>query len=94
MADHRIFKYSIDLDRRTQNIAMPKDAKVLSAQMQHGQCQLWAMVDNSKAPYPRRIEVLPTGAFVERADRLSFLGTVQVNDGGSPLVFHIFERLS
>lgn len=91
MPDFRIFKYTIDLDKRTQLIFPHKGAKILSVQVQRGECQLWALVDASQPEQPRRIEVLPTGAFVERANELAHLATVQI-DGGS-LVFHLFERI-
>ena len=90
MADHRIFKYLIDLNKPRQHVAMPQDARILSVQIQHGECQLWALLDNSQPDVSRVFEVLPTGAFVDRAERLAFIGTVQTY-GGS-LVFHVFER--
>lgn len=91
MPDHRIFKHHINLNLREQMIPMQDGARILSVQMQYGECQLWA-VENKEAPrVARRIEVLCTGAIVDDADKLAFIGTVQV-DGGS-LIFHVFERV-
>ena len=90
--DHRIYKYPINLGMRQQALFLPKCGRILSVQMQHGECQLWAIVDKEAPRVGRRFEVLPTGAIVEDHDKLVFLGTVQV-DGGS-LIFHVFERLS
>jgi hypothetical protein len=91
MSEYKIFKYAINLNMRTQPVMMPKGARVLSVQMQHDECQAWALVDTDAPRAAKRIEVLPTGAIVHEADKLSFLGTVQV-DGGS-LIFHVFERI-
>lgn len=91
MPDHRIFKYAINLNMRTQPLMTAKDARILSVQMQHGECQLWAIVDKDAPRVTRRIEVLPTGAVVENEADLAFLGTVQVDGGG--LIFHVFERI-
>ena len=92
MPDFRIFKYTIDLNKRTQCVFPPEDASILSVQMQHGECQIWVLCDASRPEKSRTIETLPTGAYVKSHEHLVFLGTIQV-DGGS-LVFHIFERTS
>lgn len=88
MPDHRIFKYEIDLDKLRQYIYLPKDAQILSVQMQYGKCQAWAIVDVSVELVARTIRVLCTGASLTRIERLKHLGTVQ-NDG---LVLHVFEE--
>ena len=92
MKTKRIFKYTIDLDKREQEVVMPEFAEVLSVQLQHGNAQTWALVDPDDEQKPRKFFVFVTGAFVENSERLRFVGTIQLH-GGS-IVLHIFEKTS
>jgi hypothetical protein len=85
-----IWKYPITVtDRFTLNL--PKGAQILSLQPQHDQVCLWALVDPDQPKEARLFRLFGTGHAVEEGDRLSFVGTFQVQ-GGS-LVFHVFEYM-
>ena len=86
----RIFKYAIDCDKRRQVIFLPEFAEILSVQIQHGECQLWALVDPDQEIKARTIRVLITGAYIDDSECLKFLGTVQLHDGA--IVLHVFEE--
>jgi hypothetical protein len=67
---------------------MPQGAKILTVQEQHGEPQLWALVD-SNAPQERRtFRVYGTGHCCA-TDPGDYIGTFQLHGGG--LVFHVFE---
>jgi len=87
-----IWKYTLEiLDQ--QIIAMPRGAKILSVQIQHGKPALWAMVQPEKLNAERRIQIFGTGhpipAVVADNKRFDFVGTIQVASGS--LVFHVFD---
>lgn len=89
--EHRIFKYRLDLDVRSQTVTLPAFARILSVQVQHGEAQLWAMVQPSAAKVTRAFEIYVTGATVERPEDLFHLATLQLH-GGS-IIVHVFERI-
>ena len=69
---------------------LPLGAKVLAVDVQHGQPQLWALVNPDHKTEPRRFRFAGTGHPIEdTADCLEYISTFQV-EGGS-LIFHIFE---
>lgn len=70
-------------------VEMPKDAKILSLQIQDGYICIWAMVDTDKPVERRRFTRYGTGHEIIASDVrfLKFIETIQ--DG--PLVWHIFE---
>ena len=71
-----------------QFVKMPKDAQLLSAQVQGTQLCIWALCDETWATSNRRIRIHGTGhEIVGHPGR--HLGTVQL-DGGA-LIFHVFE---
>ena len=67
---------------------MPKDAEVLSVQIQHGAVCIWARIDTQKLDVPRAITIRGTGHNCHEQDG-KFIGTVQINEGA--LVFHVFD---
>lgn len=67
-------------------IDMPKGAKCLTVQMQHGQPMMWALVDPTAPREDRHFIVLGTGHGGE-VEYSGYVGTWQ--DGS--LVFHLFE---
>lgn len=87
-----IYKYTLDITD-TQTVILPKGAKILTVQMQHGNPQLWALVyPNPNCPTePRIIETFGTGNPVPLGER-KYINTYQLSGGA--LVFHVFERLS
>jgi hypothetical protein len=61
--------------------------------MQHGEPQLWMLVDPSKEVVAYHFRVAGTGHPIEIApERLSYVGTFQIDNGS--LVFHVFQILT
>lgn len=69
-------------------VPMPAGARVLTAQMQAGLLAIWALVDPTAEPEPRRFRVAGTGHPIEQ-EIAAYIGTFQLADGA--LVFHVFE---
>lgn len=80
-----IYKYPLSLGITI--VGMPEGAQILTAQMQNGFLQLWAMVQPDKPLEQRRFEVFGTGEPIELPAESPYVATVQ--DG--PLVWHVFE---
>jgi len=85
-----IYKYPLSL-ASSQGVSMPQGAKILSAQMQNDELQVWAIVD-TEAPAPDDYYEFiiagtgnPTHINIRDAN---YLSTVQ--DGG--FVWHVFYR--
>jgi hypothetical protein len=82
-----IWKYAL-LGIERQKLRMPKEAQILSVQMQGKELCVWALVNPTNDGETRFFEIFGSGMPVPDAARL-YLNTVQ--DGG--FVWHIFERL-
>ena len=68
-------------------VSMPKGARVLSVGVQHGEVQIWALVDPEAPKELRGFRVAGTGHPLEdEIESLRFIGLVQMGD----LVWHIF----
>jgi hypothetical protein len=87
----KVYKYTLALQDE-QTLMLPKDASILSIQMQGGgdAPQIWALVEPEKPKAPRKIRVYGTGHGIEDGP-LEFIGTFQIHGGA--LVFHAFEVL-
>jgi hypothetical protein len=83
----RIFKYPAPIGDSLV-LEMPRRAKVLTVQLQHGLPQIWALVEDDGSAVPRAFRWFGTGHTVERTAG-SYVGTVQLEGGA--LVFHLFE---
>lgn len=83
-----VYKYPVPVND-TFIIDMPEDGKLLTVDMQHGQPQLWALVDSSRKKVPRHFRLAGTGHPIDDREPLEYVNTFQV-DGGS-LIFHLFE---
>jgi len=84
-----IWKFTLETKDR-QTVKMPKGARILSLQMQNGNPQVWALVDQSSVKACRRIAIYGTGHPVgENGWPGEFVGTYQMN--GGTLVFHVFD---
>jgi hypothetical protein len=87
-----IWKYQL-ADEARQVVMMPSGAEILSVQQQHGDLQLWAMVDPDLPKQMRVFEIFGTGTTMPdlssegRVRR--HLATVQTCQG--MLVWHVFE---
>lgn len=81
-----IYKYPLRLTD-TQNVVMPRGARILTVQMQNAVPTLWAEVDpTDSVGEQRHITIIGTGNGHTSPHSL-YLGTVQ--DG--PFVWHVFE---
>jgi len=87
-----IWKYDVPVDARL-SVMMPRGGKVIAVQMQGDTPCLWAIVDSDEPVEQRRFMVFGTGHMLPDSP-IVHLGTFQVNDGGRPLVFHVFEVVS
>lgn len=82
----RVWKYTlriVDL----QTLQIPIGARFLSVQMQEGQPQIWALVDENAQLEPRSLAIYCTGQPIWNNPGL-FIGTFQVG----AFVFHVFEE--
>lgn len=81
-----IWKYKIEPPFSV--ITMPRDAEVISLQIQNGAPYLWAVVETNNPTIERVFKTFCTGEPIVDFDGLkSFIGTYQLNG----YVFHVFE---
>ena len=66
-------------------VRMPKGAKLLTLQVQHGMPHLWAEVDPSAEEEKRRFAVVGTGSTLP--EPRTYVGTYQ----NSPFIWHVYE---
>ena len=82
-----IYKYHYENGK----VVMPKNAKILSVQMQENQVTFWALIDtDQKETEIRNIKMYGTGDVVEELDGYNHLGTIQ----DCSFVWHFFEKTS
>lgn len=84
-----IWKFLLNSDSTT-ILLMPKDAKILSIQIQNDRPVMWVMVDTDSEFEKRRFEPIMTGQEFEinRSDQ-RYIGTYQMLRG--MYVVHVFE---
>lgn len=80
-----IWKWTLETET---TIEMPQGAELLDLQTQHGEPQLWALVDPNALSCRRTFRVYATGQELPN-DPGQYVGTFQMNGGA--LVFHVFE---
>lgn len=85
-----IYKYNLEVTD-VQQVQLPKEAKILCVQTQHGEPHLWAEVDTDKTPEARTIEIFGTGHPIsqEMGQNRRYISTFQLQ--GGLLVFHAYE---
>jgi hypothetical protein len=84
-----VFKYPIPSDDYFQ-IDLPVGAKVLTIQTQHGNPQMWVLLDPSEPYITHYFRIAGTGHPIEEPQEdLRYIGTCQVL--GGDLIFHLFE---
>jgi len=86
-----IWKFNLNIEDE-QKVVMPKDAKILTAQMQKDTLCLWALVDTDITVIDenRYIGIYGTGNPIPAPENIKkYISTFQLHDGG--LIFHIFE---
>lgn len=85
----KVFKYTLSVVE-WQVLPLPKGARLLTVQMQHGQVQLWALVDPS-APFESwTFRTVGTGNEAGDLSKDVYVGTYQIDHGA--LVFHVFAQ--
>jgi hypothetical protein len=87
-----IWKYTLDPKREVQALTMSEGAVVLHVHEQRQEICLWVDHVSTRPTTQRRFEVFGTGWEMPTATRV-YLGTAHIGDGGSPLVFHVYERI-
>ena len=83
-----IWKYPIGLSIEPVVHSMPEGAQILTVQVQQDVITLWAMVDPDQPRTDRRFVVWGTGHRHSDAEKLTYIGSVQMG----PFVWHIFEE--
>ncbi len=75
-------------------IKMPKNAQILSFQLQGETPCMWVLVDPDAYQVKRQFKIYGTGHNIEcdMYSRLNFIDTIQMDNGS--LVFHLFEKVS
>ena len=68
-------------------LQLPRDAQILTVQMQHGDPYIWAKVDPSASKETRNFRLYGTGHPMDEDGQ--YVGTFQTKDG--KFVFHLFE---
>jgi hypothetical protein len=88
--NNTIWKYPLEVKDSNQ-LELPKGAKILCVQLQgHAPC-LWAEVDKLEIKKQIvTIDIFGTGHEIDQTPR-NYLGTFQMHDGY--LVFHAYQRL-
>ncbi len=85
----RVFKYSFLIDD-TFKLLLPKDAEILSVQVQNDWPQMWVLVYDANITNLeyRYFRLAGTAHVIEEAIK-TFIGTFQMQKGA--LVYHLFE---
>lgn len=85
-----IYKYDLTL-AGYQELTLPRNARILTADLQDCELKLWAIVDSENPARKIGIHILGTGSIVPEIERgfLKHLNTIQ-QEG---FVWHIFEEM-
>ncbi len=83
----KIYKYELTAHKVL--LELPRGARILSVQVQHGVPVLWAAVEPTRMlREPRVIRIVATGEEFD-ADGASYISTFQLEGGN--LIFHAYE---
>jgi hypothetical protein len=77
------------------HVDIPAGARILTAQVQHNELNLWALVDTEATVIPYNFAILGTGNPIDDSINLlcyRFVNTFQLYEGG--FVGHLFQVLS
>ncbi len=85
---NKIFKYNLTVEGDF-TLVMPKDAQILTIQLQGGDPVLWAIVNPKKEAIVRKFRTIGTGHDITNLESLSYIGTYQQYEG--QLICHLFE---
>ena len=88
-----VFKYKVPFDDHF-DLKLPKRAKVLNIDVQHGELVLWALVNPEHlVTEQRRFRLAGTGhPITEEITQLEYINTFKISEGA--LIFHLFEILN
>jgi hypothetical protein len=84
-----IWKYKFDIQDDFV-IEMPKNANILTVQIQHDSPCIWALVETENSIEDRHFKLFGTGHQMYYID-IKYVGTFQMRTGN--LIFHLFEKL-
>ena len=85
----KVFKYQIPLDDLFA-LDLPVKARVLTVQEQHGEPQMWVLVDEDSTKETRNFRLAGTGHNIDdNPEALDYIGTFQL--GGGSFIGHLFE---
>lgn len=82
-----VYKYQLVVTD-WQLVTMPKEAKILTVQVQNGTPCIWALVNPENETEDVPIRIHGTGHNISDPERLAYIGTFQMPRYG--LVFHAF----
>jgi len=82
-----IYKYPLVITD-LQTVYLPKGAKILTVQDQHGVACLWVEIETTNDPEQRIIEIVGTGNKMEEHERKYISTFFQF-----PFVWHVYERI-
>lgn len=86
----KIYKYEfVVVDEFS--IEMPKDAKILTVQIQQETSCIWALVNIDNVQQKRYFEIKGTGWEIKDVEKLNYIGTFQQASG--LFIWHLFERI-
>ena len=86
-----IWKYPLPGPTDEFTIKMPRNAKILCVQKQHGVPCMWAMTSGDDEVIPRVFRIIGTGNPFDDASWLQYIGTFQELE--VYLVRHLFEKV-
>lgn len=85
----KVYKYTV-LVQNCSSLELPRGAKILTVQEQHGEPQIWALVNPGNPMETRNFRLAGTGHPIEEDEEvLNYIGTFQLL-GGS-FIGHLFE---
>jgi len=83
----KIWKYKLQITD-IQEIEIPEFSRILTAQVQNDELQLWAAVNEKFQTYRQKIALYGTGHEIQRNFPGRYISTVQLHKG--EVVFHVF----
>lgn len=84
-----IHKYQIPIDKKEFQLDLPAGTKILTAEIQKGVPQLWALVNTDQPAMARYFCLIRTGDPIKDVG-LTYISTLLLNDGAA--VSHLFEK--
>ena len=86
---NKVFKYPVPVQDRF-SLNLPQGARILTVQEQHGEPQIWALVNPENVIETRNFCLAGTGHSIEEnEENLNYIGTFQLYNGD--FIEHLFE---